>query len=119
MIDDKHQRAQNTTVSAIIVLATYPLWQNRVRIAINERQRQLGRPTTLDEDLAIYEGMPETPDFRRVRVSVYGNPYARIPLRRDLFNGPFDQRWGTEGQIMKRVYVGSELARFEEAFGES
>jgi len=51
-------------------------------------------------------------------VYVYENPYARIPLSRDCFNGPFDQRWGTEGQFMKRVYVGSELARFEAALGE-
>jgi putative transposase len=33
-----------------------------------------------------------------------------MPLRRDLFNGPFDQRWGTEGGFIKRVYVGQEVA---------
>jgi hypothetical protein len=119
MIDGKRRKPQNTTVSSIIVLGTYPLWKKQIQIAIKERQRELGRKTTFEEDWAFYEEMPETPDLRRVRVSVYENPYARIPFGRDLFNGPFDQRWGTEGQFMKRVYVGSELARFEEALGES
>ena len=119
MIDEKRRKPQNTTVSSIIVLGTYPLWQSQVRMAIKSREREMGRTTRMDEALAFYEAIPESPDLRRVRVYVYENPYARIPFSRDLFNGPFDQRWGTEGQFMKRVYVGPELARFEEALGES
>lgn len=119
MIDYKHQKAQNTTVSSIVVLATYPLWWNQGRIAIKERQRELGRETTLDEDLALHESIPDSPEFRRLRVSVYENPYARIPLSRDLFSGPFDQRWGVDGQFIRRIYVGSEIAGFEKALGES
>jgi len=119
MIDEKHRRPQNTTVSSIIVLGTYPMWQKQVQIAIKERQRELGRMTTVEEDWAFYEGMPETPDLRRVRVYVYENPFARIPLGRDLFNGPFDQRWGVDGQFIRRVYVGSEIARFEQSLGEN
>jgi len=103
----------------IIVIGTYPLWQNQVRIAIKMRERELGRTTTMDEALAFYEAVPETPDLRRVRVSVYENPYARIPLSRDLFNGPFDKRFGTEGQFVRRIFVGPEVARFEEVLGES
>jgi hypothetical protein len=119
MINEKRRKPQNTTVSSIIVLGTFPLWHNQIRIAIKERQRELGRRTTIEEDWAFYEGMPETPDLRRVRVSVYENPHARIPLSRDLFNGPFDQRWGPVGQFIKRVYVGPEAARSEEALGET
>ena len=119
MINEKHRKPQNTTVSSVIVLGTYPLWTNQIRVAIKMRQEELGRPTTLDEDLEFYETMPETPDLRRVRVSVYENPYARIPLSRKLFNGPFDQRWGTEGEFIRRIYVGPEIASFEEVLGES
>jgi hypothetical protein len=119
MIDEKRRKPQNTTVSSVIVLGTYPLWQNQIRVAIKQRERELGRTTTFDEALAFYEAMPETPDQRRVRVSVYENPYARISLNRDLFNGPFDQRWGLDGVDIKRLYLGPEAARFEEALGES
>ena len=72
----------------------------------------------MDEDLAFYEAISESADLRRVRVYVYENPYARIPLGRDLFSGPFDQRWGTEGGLIKRVYVGPEVARFEAELGD-
>jgi len=29
---------------------------------------------------------------------VWGNIFARIPLSRDLFSGPYDERWGLEKQ---------------------
>lgn len=118
MIDQKRRRPQNTTVSSIIVVGTFPLREKLIRIAIKERQVELGRMTTLEEDLDFYDAIPESPDLRRVRVYVYENPYARIPHNRDSFNGPFDQRWGTDGGFIKRVYVGREVARFEEALGE-
>jgi hypothetical protein len=119
MIDQKRRQPQNTTVSSIVVLGTYPLREKRIRLAIKQRQAELGRKTTIEEDLEFYEAIPEGPDLRRVRVYVYENPYARIPLGRDVFNGPFDQRWGAEGQFIKRVYLGSEIARFEALLGES
>lgn len=115
MINEKHRKPQNTTVSSVIVLGTYPLWQNQVQVAIRQRQQELGRQTTLDEELPFYESDPDAPDNRRVRAVVHENPFARIPLRRDLFRGLFDERWGVDGEFMRRVYIGPEAARFEEA----
>ena len=77
------------------------------------------RSTTIEEDLAFYEAIPDSPKLRRVRVVVYDNPFARIPLPQDLFRGPFDERWGVDGEFMRRVYVGSELAAIEAVLGES
>jgi hypothetical protein len=119
MSNYKRQEPQNTTVSSVIVLGTYPLRQNRIRLAIRQRQGELGRETTLDEDLEFYEAIPESPELRRVRVVVYENPFARIPFRQDLFRGPFDERWGVDGEFMRRVYVGSEVAAIESVLGES
>jgi hypothetical protein len=50
-------------------------------------------------------------------VLVYENPYANKRLPPDIFNGPFDMRWGpVEGQpYIDRLYVGSELAKLEVA----
>ena len=92
--------------------------QKRINIAIKNRQHELGRGTTLEENLAFYEAIPDSPELRRVRVVVYENPFARIPLSRDLFRGPFDERWGVEGEFVRRVYVGSEVAAIEAVLGE-
>jgi hypothetical protein len=118
MVNEKRREPQNTTVSSIVVLETFPLRENLIRKAIKERQAELGRITTIEEDLTFYGAIPDSADLRRVRVCVYENPFARIPHNRDSFNGPFDQRWGTDGEVIKRVYVGTELARFDEALGE-
>jgi hypothetical protein len=54
-----------------------------------------------------------------VRVVVYENPFARIPFSKDLFRGTFDERWGVDGDFMRRVYVGSEVVAIESVLGES
>ena len=50
MIDQKRRRPQNTTVSAIIVVGTFPLREKNIQVAIKNRQAELGRRTTLEED---------------------------------------------------------------------
>jgi hypothetical protein len=117
-VNEKRREPQNTTVSSIVVLGTFPLREKRIGMAIKERQAELGRMTTIEEDVEFYEAIPDSPDLRRVRVYVYENPYARIPHSRDSFNGPFDQRWGADGGFIRRVFVGTEVARFEETLGE-
>ena len=118
MVNEKRREPQNTTVSSIIALGTFPLREKRIRMAIKERQGELGRVTTIEEDLAFYEAIPDSAELRRVRVYVYENPYARIPHDRNCFNGPFDQRWGADGGLIERVHVGPDIARFEDALGE-
>jgi hypothetical protein len=49
--------------------------------------------------LEFYETIPDTAELRRVRVVVYENPFARIPFSRDLFRGPFDERWALMARI--------------------
>jgi len=84
MVNDKRRKPQNTTISSVIVLGSYPLRQNRIRLAIKGRQQELGRETTINEDLAFYEAIPDSLELRRVRVVVYENPFARIPFQQDL-----------------------------------
>lgn len=50
---------------------------------------------------------------------VYENPYARVPLGRDLFCGPFDQRFGLKGEFILRVFVGDEMAAIEAELGRT
>lgn len=119
MVDDKRKQPQNTTISAIIALSTFPLRNKQVEIAVTRRQEALDRVLTTTEILECYEAIPDSPDLRRVRVLVYENPSARIPLSRDLFCGAFDQRWGLDGESIRRVFVGNEIAAIEEGLGES
>ena len=50
---------------------------------------------------------------------MFENPYARIPLDRDLFRGPFDVRWGAqEAGVLARMNVGKELQTLEEQLSQ-
>jgi hypothetical protein len=116
MIDHKRRQPQNTTVSAVIVLGTYPLRRNLIRIKVKEREAVLGRRLSLEEHMAIDEATIESSDMRKVRVVVYENPYARIPLNQEMFRGPFDERFGIEpgGDCIVRTFVGTESFGFND-----
>lgn len=113
MVNYKRQKPQNTTISSIVILDHYPLRQMKIEIALDAWKRELGEPS-LEEVWGFCDAFPKTPEDRVLRVAVYENPYARIPLRRDLFRGPFDGRWGVDGEVLRRVYVGDDLRRIEE-----
>jgi len=49
-----------------------------------------------------------------LRVVVFENPYSRISLPRELFTGPFDERFGPEGDNIVRCYAGGGILRVEE-----
>jgi hypothetical protein len=45
---------------------------------------------------------------------VWENVYARVPLPRDIFNGPYDERYGLDGNDMTRVFCGSSFEEFDQ-----
>ncbi len=113
MVNDKRQIPQNTTISSIVVLGRYPLRQKRITVAVNDRVAELGRRLTWDELYTVIDACPISEADQPLKVTVYENPYARIPLTRDLFLAPFDERWGVDGEYIRRVYVGDGLGRIE------
>jgi hypothetical protein len=44
---------------------------------------------------------------------VWENVYARVPLPRDLFNGPCDERYGLDGGDITRIFCGSVFEEFD------
>jgi len=48
-----------------------------------------------------------------LRVVVYENPYARIPLPRDILRGPYDERFGPERESVLRLFAGAEIDKLE------
>jgi len=67
----------------------------------------------VDGAFRLIEEMGDDKRQRRVRVVVFENPFARIPLSRDLFQGPLDERWCADGDFMRRVFVGQEIQAAE------
>jgi hypothetical protein len=117
MVDDRRGKPQNTTVNSIIVLGTYSLHEKTIESAARQRGQKLGRNMTLEEAVdgafRLIEEMGDDKRQRRVRVVVFENPFARIPLSRDLFQGPLDERWCADGDFMRRVFVGQEIQAAE------
>jgi len=117
MVNYKHGTAQNTPISSIVSLIPYPLRRKRILIALDKRKRETDQKLTQKESWAAARAtannVPTTDEDTVLRVVVCENPYARIPLSRDVFSGPFDERWGDDGGFIRRVIVGDRLAAIE------
>lgn len=116
MIDYRRMKAQNTTISAIVVLGNLPLGRRRLASYWAREEKQLGRKQSWEEFLAFAEGLkPRGIDATQtfLRVVVYENPYARLPLTRKMFTGPLDERFGPDGDHIKRVFTGVRVLELE------
>lgn len=105
------QPSKNQTISALISLRRVAVGKLRLR-----KIRRENPALSFDEAFAL-TGERFGPDFfdeYRQGVIVWENVYARLPLPRDLFNGPFDERFGLDGTDIACVFCGSELADLSE-----
>jgi excisionase family DNA binding protein len=105
---------QNTTISAIIALERFNVGQHELRIKVERKERAEQRNLPLEEHLTMLEANREAYERRVLRTIVYENPHAKKPLPRDIFVGPFDERWGQEGEVIKQIFTGQELQRLNE-----
>jgi len=125
MITQKTGEPQNTTISAVIVLEEFlarDIGDLRA-YATNLRamEAELGRELTPDERLHAYaRRVPSEPrgDRQVPRVTVVENPFARLPLPRNLFTGPFDERWALVTRPL-RIFGGNKLQEQEKAEKEA
>ncbi len=115
------ENAHNTTLSALITLRFVGVGQRRFDKIWQERKsvdKDFGKE---DLDAAFAEVCAEAarryPDFaleeKRLGVIVWENAVARIPLSRELFTGPYDERWGIEDNQQRIVFSGEKLAELE------
>ena len=110
---------ENTIITAIIVVERYAIGEKRFRLFVHDREQELGRELSVEEYLQAVEqsaGTERDLSLSRVRVRVHENPYARVPLDRRLFSGPFDERYGVVADPNRfgQVYIGGGVAEFEE-----
>ncbi len=108
---------QNTTISAIVALGVVRVGQCRFDVAVSTRRRALGRDLSQEEWWSMLdEWNAATPGLGEyaLRARIYENPFAVKPLSRTFGRGPWDVRFGPEGDSLVRLYVGPELARLED-----
>jgi hypothetical protein len=110
MIHPHTKTPQNTTISAMIALERLPVGQRECLIRMTREELNESRQLSWDEKFEMSK--PTCPAEERLvlRTIVYENPYARIPLPPDIFNGPFDERWEPRDGQQIAKYVGAELA---------
>jgi hypothetical protein len=68
-----------------------------------------------EEHFKMLEENREMYSRRVLRTIVYENPHANKELPRDIFVGPFDERWGQEGDVIRQVFIGQELQKLKES----
>jgi hypothetical protein len=109
--------AANTTFSALMLVKQYELSELDLEVwrrlyAMQEAGQEV---RTNDQFRLLNELGPTLVDKRRfsgtIRVVVIENRHARIPFPTELFRGPFDQRWGWQGELCGPVWIGNELER--------
>ncbi len=128
MINHKRMKPQNTTISAIIALHRVPTGQRRLSVMTKKIERELGRSLTWDEHWNFIHSEPSSVwiDIRKsidlrtrvLRVVVHENPFARRPLPCELFRGPYDERFGPDGDHVTRLYAGEGIQRLEQEEAE-
>jgi len=113
MINYKGKQAQNTTISAIIVLEQFLDNVEREK-ALVKLEHEKGRRITGPELVGtLMELVQKYPPADVLRVNVVENAYARIPLPDGMFEGMFDERWKLIDGKVARVYAGEKIKELE------
>jgi hypothetical protein len=123
MIDFKNNKPRSTQFSAVIVLEKFPLGKVMFSQLYDERERHREKKPCVIEnavDAFNYIRSLESNGFDLsetvLRVIVYENPYADIRLPRGLFQGPYDERWGSEKLVkITKLFEGSRLRELDAA----
>jgi len=106
---------QNTTVSAVIVLAEYELNHVWVEAWCEMAAReQRGERTHPGNQMALCQQILEERGPRysfkgTIRTIVFENPHARVSFPPDLFVGPFDQHWRCRLRWFQLAFMGSDI----------
>lgn len=105
------QPNRNTRISALITLRRIAVGKRRLR-----RIRQDNPGMAFDDAHNLAGDRFGADYFEELQqgVIVWENVYARVPLPRDIFNGPYDERYGLDGNDMTRVFCGSAFEEFDQ-----
>ena len=117
MIEPNLKVPQNTTISAIIALERLGVGGREFRVMVAAKEAAEERRLSWAEFFESLQADRERHNRHVLRTMVYENPYAAVRLPRDLFNGPYDERWGPieNEPLIGRVFRGPDLQKLEES----
>ena len=117
MIEPNLKIPQNTTISAIIALERLGVGGREFLVQVAQREEAEQRRLSWTEFSEFLQADREKNNRHVLRTMVYENPYAAVPLPRDIFDGPYDERWGPleDEPLIGRVFTGQELVKLEES----
>ena len=105
-------RAINTTISSIIVIDTIDIGQRRFGIAARRRESELEQDLSAEELEARRDADPGIRETAR-RIRVFENLARSKPLSEAFGRGPWDERWGRDGDHLGRLFIGAEVKKLE------
>ena len=98
---------ENTTISALVTL-------RHVDVGMRQYHTMVKRYPHLDVEETLAAAAKEFPNFdigeKQLGVIVWENAVARMPLSRELFTGPYHERWGYEDGQQSIAFRGEKLA---------
>jgi hypothetical protein len=104
------QQNRNTRISALITLRRIAVGKRRVR-RIQQDNPNMSFYEANDEAVRRF-GADYFEELKQ-GVIVWENAFARAPLPRNTFNGPYDERYGHDGSHMTRIFCGSAFDEFD------
>jgi len=107
---------RNTTLSAILALRQFRVGQRRFQVDVRRKERELGHKLNLEEFgqmMELARGTERDVSLTQLRVVVHENPFAKVPLPRTLFCGPYDERYGLVDDHIERVFAGEAMRAIE------
>jgi hypothetical protein len=104
-------RTHNTTISALITL-------RHVGVGMRQYRQMLKEFPGLSMEETLAAAAERFPNFdlgeKQLGVIVWENAVARIPLSRELFTGPYDERWGYQDGYQSIIFRGEKLTGLSE-----
>jgi len=119
----RSKRLQNTTISALITLRFVAVGRRRIDRVWQEKKSNdasfRNKRIAFAYDEVCEAAAERYPNFdaeeKRLAVIVWENGVARIPLSRELFTGPYDERWGCEDGNQSIVFRGEKLSELADS----
>ncbi|MBN1515750.1 hypothetical protein JXA32_04185 [Candidatus Sumerlaeota bacterium] len=122
---DGQSRAWNTTISAIAVIKSIDPNKHRRNIKFRSdtlaHEKEIGRElSSLDKDDfdVLYKlsvnSHNKFPVQCILRLLICDNVDASINLPAEFPSGPYDERYGLDGDWLRRIYIGPELLKIEQ-----
>lgn len=108
--DAQMTKDKNTTISALVTVRDVAVGVLRVR-----KIRAENKGIRFEDAFQIASETFENFDYGEVKpgVIVWENAFARVPLSRSVFDGPYDERFGHHEDHIQRIFCGHAKAEVE------